>query len=69
MKIEGLAQLKTGEAVRGVISHRLPFFRFLKVENPTAIERTTGQESKADGIIWIPKPNVLFIQEVLRVTA
>jgi len=68
MKIEGLVQLKTGEAVRGIISHRLPFFRYLKVENPTAIEKG-GTESKADGIIWIPKPNVLFIQQIMRVTA
>lgn len=66
MKIEGLVQLKSGEAVRGIISHRLPFFRFLKVENATAINEA-GQESPADGLIWIPKPNITFIQQLIRV--
>ena len=65
--IEGLIQLKTGDAIRGIITHRAPVYRYLRVLNATAIEGRTEKSAKADGILWVPKANVLFIQELKRV--
>lgn len=67
MKIEALVQLHTGDAIRGIVSRRAPWFRHLKVQNATAVEGRTGRSAPADGIIWVPKRNVQFIQELHRV--
>jgi hypothetical protein len=74
MRVEALVQLKTGDAVRGVISHRAPWFRYLRVEGTATekvhvIEAKSQQHSTADGALLIPKANVLFLQQITRVTA
>lgn len=66
-RIQGLIQLKTGDAVKGVVSRRSPVFRFLKVEQASLLEAATQKETTADGIIWVPKGNVLFIQQVVTI--
>lgn len=66
MKIEAMIQLTTGDAIRGIVSRRAPWFNHLKVENATAVEGTTGRSAPADGILWVPKKNVVFVQQLFR---
>lgn len=67
-RIQGLVQFKTGDAVRGVVSRRSLVFRFLKVEQATLLDAGTQSETKADGVFWVPKSNVLFVQQLVAVT-
>ncbi len=67
MKIAGLIQLKTGDAVSGIVSRRLPWFRFLRVEMAELHEARTQTTTKADGTFWVPKANALFIQQLQRI--
>ena len=72
-RIEALVQFKTGNACQGIVSRRLWCWRFLKVEGSAGnsaimMEGQTGQRTEAPGIIWVPKANVDFIQEVVRVS-
>jgi hypothetical protein len=55
-------QLKTGDAIQGVISRRAWWWRFLVIDSPIAIEAKTSQQAKMDGQALIPKTNVSFIQ-------
>lgn len=64
-KIKGMVQLKTGDAVKGIVSRRWPWFNFLKLESAEVIEAKSGQRSPVDGHLWVPKTNVLFIQELV----
>lgn len=66
MKILGIVQLTSGDAIRGVVSRRMPFWKQLKVENATAIEGRSGKSASVDGILWIPKTNVVFVQQLLH---
>jgi hypothetical protein len=69
MQKECLVQLKTGDAIRGVTTRLWWWFRYLKVQNCSVIEVKTGKISPADGVILVPKQNVMFIQQLLRVVA
>jgi hypothetical protein len=64
-----MIQLKSGDAVSGITSRRLPWFRFLKVEMAELHDSQTQNSTPADGVIWVPKANVLLLQELLRVVA
>lgn len=69
-RIEGLVQLKTGDAVKGVICDQW-FSRFIRVDNASALsaaDPASGQV-KVDGIVWIPRANVSFIQEIIKAEA
>jgi hypothetical protein len=68
-RIAGLIQLKTGDAISGVVSRRAPWFRFLRVENTELHEAATQTTTRADGIIFVPKENVLFVQQLVRIAA
>jgi hypothetical protein len=67
MKVAGLIQLKSGDAVSGIVSRRAWFFRFLKVEMPELHDAGTQTTTKADGLVWVPKSNVMFIQQLVRI--
>lgn len=67
-RIEGLVQLTTGDAVKGVISRAPLFWKFLRVDNATGLAAADpGHPSKMDGTVWIPKSKVAFIQEITQV--
>ena len=67
-RMEGLVQLRTGDAVRGVISRTRWPWRYVRVDTPTALSvRDPDHPAKIDGIAWIPKENVSFIQELVVV--
>ena len=63
-RIAGLVQLKTGDAVSGIVT-RLPWSRYVRVENPQVHDAGTQTSTKADGKIFIPKINILFIQQMM----
>jgi hypothetical protein len=67
MKVAALLQLKTGDAVSGIVSRRLFLFRFYRVDMPELHEARTQTSTKADGVFWVPKANVLFLQQLQRV--
>jgi hypothetical protein len=67
MRIAGLIEFKSGDAISGIVSRRLPWFRFLRVENCELHEASTQTTTRADGTIWVPKSNVLFLQQLQRV--
>jgi hypothetical protein len=67
MKAAGLIQLHSGDAISGIVSRRLPWFRFLKVEMPELLDAKTGATTPADGVVWVPKSNVMFFQQLIRV--
>lgn len=62
-----LVQLHSGDAVSGVVSRRMWPFTYLRVEMPELHNGATQETTRADGIILVPKQNVLFIQQILRV--
>jgi hypothetical protein len=66
-KVAGLIQLKSGDAVSGIVSRRAPFFRFLKVEMAELHNAQTQEATRADGVIWVPRSNILFFQQIQRV--
>lgn len=64
-RIEGLVQLKDGDAVRGVLSRRLLFWRFMRVDNAIGISvKDPAHPAKMDGVVWVPRANISFVQEV-----
>ena len=68
-RMEGLIQLKSGDAVKGVIS-RTWFSKFLRVDNATAMSSADPRNPvKMDGIVWVPRANISFVQEILKVEA
>ncbi len=67
MRVAGLIQMKTGDAVSGIVSRRLPWFRFIRVEQAELHEASTQTTTKADGVFWVPRSNVLFIQQLQRI--
>jgi len=69
LKIAGLIQLKSGDAVSGIVSRRLPWFRFLRVEMCELHESRTQTTTSADGTFWVPKANVLFVQQLQRIAS
>lgn len=71
-RIEGLVNTKDGDGVKGVISRRAIFWRFLKVEAVGANKVTIMSEKDpahpliADGVVWIPRANIAYVQEIVR---
>ena len=66
VRITGLVQLKTGDALMGVISGRSFFFRYLRIDNATAMSmKDPDHPSRMDGAVFVPKANVSFIQRAL----
>jgi hypothetical protein len=62
-----LVQLRSGDAVSGIVSRRMWPFGHLKVELPFFHDAATQETTKGDGIFWIPKGNVLFVQQMVIV--
>jgi len=65
MRVTGLVQLKSGggDAITGAISRRFFLFRYLRVDNATALSAKDPQHpAKVDGAVFVPKSNVAFIQ-------
>lgn len=69
-RIEGLVQLRNGDAVKGVLSRRLFFWRFMRVDGASVISAADPASGavKATGIVWVPRDFIEFIQEVSKVT-
>jgi hypothetical protein len=69
-KSDALVQLKTGDAIKGLVSHTAFFWRNIKVEQAFGISvadpKTATDPVKMDGVIWIPKTNVSFIEQLFR---
>jgi len=59
----GLVQLKTGDAITGAISRRLFVFRYLRIDNATALAAADDHPTRMDGYVLVPKINVAFIQQ------
>lgn len=67
-RIEGVVNLKGGDAVKGVVLDRF-FSRFVRVDNASAASAADPGAGavKVDGVVWIPRASILFIQEILKV--
>ena len=65
-RITGLVQLKTGDAVRGVVSRLSWPWRYVRIDTAEAFSAIdpTGAPVKVDGVVWIPKTNIAYVQEV-----
>lgn len=66
-RIAGLVQLKTGDAVSGIVSRRARWFTYLRVEMAELHDAATRTTTKADGSIFILKSNVIFVQQLVRI--
>jgi hypothetical protein len=65
MRVTGLVQLRSGggDAIMGAVSRRLFVFRYLRVDNATALSaKDPAHPTKMQGTILIPKVNVAYIQ-------
>ena len=68
MRITGLVQLRSGggDAIMGHISHRAFWFRYLVVDNATALSaRDPGHPTKMDGRVFVPKVNIAYIEQAI----
>jgi hypothetical protein len=66
-KIAGLVQLKSGDAISGIVSRRAGWHRFYRVEMAELHDAGTQTTTRADGLIWVPKSNVVFLQQLVRI--
>jgi len=69
MQIEGLVQLQSGDAVRGIVGRLRWPWRYIRIHGATAFSAQTGDGSPVDGVVWIPKRNVLYVQELVQAPA
>lgn len=66
-RLNGLVQLKTEDAVQGVISRMGFIWKYVRVDGATVIAfRDPNHPAPVDGVVWIPKRNVAYIQELIR---
>jgi hypothetical protein len=69
---EGLVQLRTGDALTGLISRRSFVFRYLRVEQGSKgivgiSENDPNHPTKIDGVVLVPKRNISFIQAHIHI--
>jgi hypothetical protein len=62
-----LIQLHSGDAVSGVVSRRMWPFTYLRVEMAELHDAATQETVRADGVFLVPKRNVMYVQQIVRV--